>query len=62
MSEMVLDRVQLLLRDNRGRGETQPHDRPRKIFVDPDGHIRLGDRVPVNDRPGLAEVPQKTFA
>jgi hypothetical protein len=62
MSDLVLDRVSFLLRDNRVRGETQPHDRPRKIFVDPDGRIRFGDRVPTDDRPGLAEVPQKTFA
>ena len=62
MAELVLDRVQLLLRENRKGGNDRPRERPLKIFVDPDGRIRLGDDVPENEGPGLSEVHQSVFA
>ncbi len=62
MAELVLDRVQLLLRENRQRGDDSPRERPRKIFVDPGGRIRVGDAVPENEGPGLSEVHQAVFA
>jgi hypothetical protein len=61
MSELVLDRVQLLFRENR-EGVGRPRARPGKVFVDPDGRLHIGDAVPKDDRPGLAEIRQKTFA
>lgn len=62
MSDAVLDRLQLLLRDTREKGDTQPRERARKVFVDPGGRIRLGDAVPQNDGPGLSEIHQAVFA
>jgi hypothetical protein len=62
MSDTVMDRLQLLLRDDRERGDELPRERARKVFVDPGGRIRLGDAVPENDGPGLSEVHQGVFA
>jgi hypothetical protein len=62
MAELVLDRVQLFLRENRADASDHPPVRGRKIFVDPAGRIRFGDSVPDDDRPGLAEVRQNVFA
>ncbi len=62
MSDTVLDRLELLLRESRDRGEELPRERARKVFVDPGGRIRLGDDVPETDGPGLSEVHQAVFA
>lgn len=62
MAELVLDRVQFLLRDTRADGSDRPLGPSRRIFVDPGGRIRIGDSVPDDDRPGLAEVRQDVFA
>jgi hypothetical protein len=62
MAELVLDRVQFLLRENREGGPERPRQRPQKIFVDPSGRIRFGDSVPENEGPGLSEVHQAVFA
>lgn len=62
MSDAVLDRLQLLLRDTREKGDPQPRERARKVFVDPGGRIRLGDAVPQNEGPGLSEIHQAVFA
>lgn len=62
MSDAVLDRLELFLRDSRAKGDTQPRERAKKVFVDPGGRIRLGDAVPQNDGPGLSEIHQATFA
>lgn len=62
MSDTVMDRLALLLREDRERGDEQPRERARKVFVDPGGRIRLGDAVPENDGPGLSEVHQGVFA
>lgn len=62
MSEDVLQRLELLLREDRDRGDDRPRERPRKVFVDPGGRIRLGDSVPENEGPGLSEVHQGVFA
>lgn len=58
----VLDRVQLLLRESREKGEQLPRERARKVFVDPGGRIRLGDDVPESEGPGLSEIHQGVFA
>lgn len=62
MSDAVLDRLELLLRDSREKGEELPRERARKVFVDPGGRIRLGDDVPETDGPFLSEVHQAVFA
>lgn len=62
MSDTVLERLELLLRDTRDKGEEQPRERARKVFVDPGGRIRLGDAVPSTEGPGLSEVHQAVFA
>lgn len=62
MSETVLQRLEILLREDRDRDDDRPRDRPRKVFVDPGGRIRLGDTVPENEGPGLSEVHQGVFA
>lgn len=62
MSETVLQRLEVVLREGRDRGEDRPRERARKVFVDPGGRIRLGDTVPENDGPGLSEVHQGVFA
>jgi hypothetical protein len=62
MSDAVLDRLQLLLRENREQGEELPRERARKVFVDPGGRIRIGDDVPATDGPGLSEIHQGVFA
>jgi len=62
MADTVLDRVELLLRENRDRGDDRPRERPRKVFVDPSGRIRVGDAVPELEGPGLSEVHQAVFA
>jgi hypothetical protein len=62
MSDAVLDRLELFLRDSRERNDLQPRERARKVFVDPGGRIRLGDAVPQNDGPGLSEIHQAVFA
>jgi hypothetical protein len=62
MSETVLQRLQLLLREGRDRGEDRPCERAKKVFVDPGGRIRVGDSVPENEGPGLSEVHQGVFA
>jgi len=62
MSDAVLERLELVLRRNRERGEERPRERARKVFVDPGGRIRLGDAVPENEGPGLSEVHQGVFA
>jgi hypothetical protein len=66
MSETVLQRLELLLREDRdrggGQGEARPRERARKVFVDPGGRIRLGDTVPENEGPGLSEVHKGVFA
>jgi hypothetical protein len=62
MSDTVLQRLELVLREGRERGEERPRERARKVFVDPGGKIRLGDAVPENDGPGLSEVHQGVFA
>jgi hypothetical protein len=62
MSDIVMQRLELLLREDRERGDEQPRERARKVFVDPGGRIRLGDTVPENDGPGLSEVHQGVFA
>ncbi len=62
MSDAVLDRVQLLLRESREKGEELPRERARKVFVDPSGRIRLGDDVPDAEGPGLSEIHHAVFA
>ena len=62
MSDTVLERLELLLRESRDRGEERPRERARKVFVDPGGRIRLGDSVPATEGPGLSEVHQAVFA
>jgi hypothetical protein len=62
MSESVLNRLEGLLREGRERGDEQPRERARKVFVDPGGTIRVGDAVPADDRPGLSEIHQGVFA
>jgi hypothetical protein len=62
MSDAVLDRLELLLRESREKGEALPRERARKVFVDPGGKIRIGDDVPETDGPGLSEVHQAVFA
>ncbi len=62
MSDVVLDRLELFLRDSRAKGDPQPRERSRKVFVDPGGRIRLGDAVPQNEGPGLSEIHQAVFA
>lgn len=62
MSDTVLERLELLLRESRERGEERPPERARKVFVDPGGRIRLGDALPENEGPGLSEVHQAVFA
>ena len=62
MAELVLDRVQFLLRDTRADGIDRPLARSQRILVDPAGRIRIGDSVPDDDRPGLAELRQNVFA
>ncbi len=62
MSDTVLDRLELLLRESRERGEELPRERARKVFVDPGGRIRIGDEVPDTEGPGLSEIHQAVFA
>ena len=62
MADTVMHRLALLLREGRARGDEQPRERARKVFVDPGGRIRLGDTVPENEGPGLSEVHQGVFA
>jgi len=62
MSDAVLDRLELLLRESREKGEELPRERARKVFVDPGGRIRLGDATPQDEGPGLSEVHQSVFA
>ncbi len=62
MADTVMQRLELLLREDRERGDEQPRERARKVFVDPGGRIRLGDAVPENDGLALSEVPQGVFA
>lgn len=62
MSDTVLERLELLLRESREQGEERPRERARKVFVDPGGRIRLGDSVPGTEGPGLSEVHQAVFA
>ena len=62
MSDAVLDRLELLLRESRDRGEELPRERARKVFVDPGGKIRIGEDVPSTEGPGLSEVHQAVFA
>jgi hypothetical protein len=62
MSDTVMQRLELLLREDRERGEGRPRERARKVFVDPGGKIRLGDALPENEGPGLSEVHQGVFA
>ncbi len=62
MSDTVLQRLELLLREDRERGDDRPRERARKVFVDPGGRIRLGDTVPENEGPGLSEIHRGVFA
>ncbi len=62
MSDAVLDRLQLLLRESRETGEELPRERARKVFVDPGGRIRIGDDVPDGEGQGLSEIHQGVFA
>ena len=62
MSDTVVGRLEVLLRESRERGEERPPQRARKVFVDPGGRIRLGDAVPEGGGPGLSEVHQAVFA
>jgi hypothetical protein len=62
MSELVLDRVQLLFRESRNPDTARPRQRPQRIFVDPSGRLRIGDSVPETEGPGLAEVKPDLFA
>jgi hypothetical protein len=62
MSDAVLDRLELLLRESREKGEELPRERARKVFVDPGGKIRIGRDVPEAEGPGLSEVHQAVFA
>ena len=62
MSDTVLERLELLLRESRDRGEELPRERSRKVFVDPGGRIRIGDDVPESEGPGLSEIHQAVFA
>ncbi len=62
MSDAVLDRLELLLRESRDKGEELPRERARKVFVDPGGRIRIGDEVPDTEGPGLSEIHQGVFA
>jgi hypothetical protein len=62
MSETVMHRLEVLLREDRERGDDRPPERARKVFVDPGGRIRIGDTVPENEGPGLSEVHRGVFA
>ena len=61
MSDTVLERLELLLREDRERDDDRPRERARKVFVDPGGRIRLGDTVPENEGP-LSEIHRGVFA
>ena len=62
MSDTVMQRLELLLREGREGADVRPRERARKVFVDPGGRIRLGDSVPENEGPGLSEVHLGVFA
>ncbi len=62
MSDTVLDRLRLVVLDNRRTADAQPRERSKKVFVDPGGRIRIGDAPPQGDGLGLSEVHQAVFA
>ena len=62
MSDTVLERLEILLRESRDKGEELPRERSRKVLVDPGGRIRIGDDVPESEGPGLSEIHQAVFA
>ena len=62
MSTSVLDRLRELVLDNRERREERPLEARRKVFVDPDGKIHLGDDLPEGEGHALSEVHQAVFA
>jgi hypothetical protein len=66
MSELVLDRLELLFRERHEPRDPRPRGRPRgrpsRILVDPSGKIRIGDSVPGGEGPGVAEVKTSVFA
>jgi len=64
MSDAVLERLRLVVLDNRRTGDFEPRQRPKKIFVDPGGRIRIGDAPSQGegDGLGLSEVHQAVFA
>ncbi len=62
MSDAVLDRLALLLRESRDKGEELPRERARKVFVDPGGKIRIGGDLTPSEGPGLSEIHQAVFA
>ena len=62
MADVVLDRIQLFLRAARADFVERREGPAERIFVTPDGRIRVADAVPDDDRPGLAEVRRNVFA
>jgi hypothetical protein len=62
MSELVLDRLELLFRERHEPRDPRPRGRPSRILVDPSGKIRIGDSVPGGEGPGVAEVKTSVFA
>jgi hypothetical protein len=57
------ERVQGLLVHNRREGDTAPREKRRRVFVDRNGRVVIGDDLPRGDEgQSLSEVHQAVFA
>lgn len=57
------ERVEGVLVLNRREGDTEPRDKRRRVFVDRNGRVVIGDDLPKGDEgQSLSEVHQAVFA
>ena len=60
--KLDLNKLRDIVHDNERRGDELPAAKAKKVFVDREGDVKLGDTVSDREARVLSEVPQSTFA
>lgn len=61
MSDLVLTPFRNALLDGEARRDEAPA-RPRRVYVDREGRVVVGDDLPATERRRLSEIPPAVFA
>ena len=61
-SKLDLNKLRDIVHENERKGDELPASKPKKVFVDRDGDVKLGSDVSDREARTMSEVPQSTFS